>query len=140
MQPVKDLLAAGINIHSEGPATPLYRVERLVTRTSGYRSRRERQAAAEGAASAPALRTWAPEQAIDRKQALQMITINAAKFISEENLLGSIEKGKYADMVVLNGDYMTVPDDNIDEIEPVITIVGGKVVWDAAAPAHPSSR
>jgi predicted amidohydrolase YtcJ len=133
MQPVKDLLQAGINVHSEGVRTPLFRVERLVTRTSGYQSRRERAGAV-----APALRTWAPEQAIDRKQALRMITINAARFISEERMLGSIEEGKYGDMVVLNGDYMAVADAKLDELEPVITIVGGKVVWEA--PTAPSSR
>jgi len=33
---------------------------------------------------------------------------------------------------VLNGDYLAVPDDRIDELEPVMTIVGGKVVFDAA--------
>lgn len=41
-------------------------------------------------------------------------------------------------MVVLNGDYMAVPDDKLDELEPVMTIVGGKVVWEA--PTAPSSR
>jgi predicted amidohydrolase YtcJ len=135
MQPVKDLVAAGINVHSEGPDMPLYRVERLVTRTAGFRSRRERASAA-----TPSRLIWAPEQAIDRKQALRMITINAARFIAEENMLGSLEKGKYADLVVLSGDYMTVPNDKIDELEPVMTIVGGKVVFDAAAPAESPSR
>jgi predicted amidohydrolase YtcJ len=60
------------------------------------------------------------------------VTINAARFISEEKLLGSIEKGKYADMVVLSGDYMTAAADALDELEPVMTIVGGKVVFDRA--------
>jgi predicted amidohydrolase YtcJ len=45
-------------------------------------------------------------------------------------MLGSIEKGKYADMVVLSGDYMAVADERIDELEPVMTIVGGKVVYE----------
>jgi imidazolonepropionase-like amidohydrolase len=44
-------------------------------------------------------------QAIDRKQALLMTTYNAAKFMGDEKMLGSIEKGKYADLVVFNGDY-----------------------------------
>ena len=42
MQPVKDLLQAGINVHAEGVRAPLYTVERLVTRTSGFRPRRDR--------------------------------------------------------------------------------------------------
>ncbi len=128
MQPVKDLLAAGINVHSEGVEMPLYRLERLVTRTSGFRTRRERTSGA-----ARAQRVIAPDQALDRKDALKMFTINSAHFISEEDVLGSIEKGKYADMVVLDGDFMTVPDDKLDELEPVMTIVGGEVVFDASA-------
>jgi predicted amidohydrolase YtcJ len=75
---------------------------------------------------------WGPDQAVDRMQALRMVTIGAARFISEEKMLGSIEKGKYADIVVLNGDYMAVPNDGIDELEPVMTIVGGKIAFDAA--------
>jgi predicted amidohydrolase YtcJ len=134
MQPVKDLLAAGLNVHAEGVEEPLYRIERLVTRTSGFRPRRER---APGAP--PTQRTWAPEQAIDRAQALRMVTINAARFISEEDMLGSIEKGKYADMVVLDGDYMGVADDELQELEPVLTIVGGEIRYDASSTA-PSSR
>jgi predicted amidohydrolase YtcJ len=59
-----------------------------------------------------------------------MVTIAAARFISEEGLIGSIEKGKYADFVVLSGDYLGVADDQIDELEPVATIVGGKVAWE----------
>ena len=46
-------------------------------------------------------------------------------------MLGSIEPGKYADLVALNGDYLAVPDDRIDELEPAMTIVGGKVVFEA---------
>ena len=61
-----------------------------------------------------------------------MVTMGPAFFMSEENMLGSIETGKYADMVVLSGDYMAVPDDRLDELEPVMTIVGGKIVYDAA--------
>jgi predicted amidohydrolase YtcJ len=129
MQPVKDLVAAGLNVHLEGGnpnAPPLWRVERFVTRKAGFMPRSQRRGG-----TPPVQRAWAPEQAIDRQQALRMVTIGAARFISEEHLLGSIEKGKYADLVVLNGDYMSVPDDKIDELEPVMTIVGGKVVFDA---------
>jgi predicted amidohydrolase YtcJ len=74
---------------------------------------------------------WGKAQAIDRKQALWMVTLNAAKFISEDNMLGSIEKGKYADLVVLSGDYMTVPDEKIDDLEVVMTIVNGKVAYES---------
>jgi predicted amidohydrolase YtcJ len=59
-----------------------------------------------------------------------MVTIAPARFITEEQMLGSIEPGKYGDMVVLSGDYMAVPDDKISTLEPVMTIVGGKVVFE----------
>jgi predicted amidohydrolase YtcJ len=48
-------------------------------------------------------------------------------------MLGSIEKGKYADLVVFNGDYMSVPDDKIDELLVDMTIVGGKTVYQRAS-------
>jgi len=120
MQPVKDLIDAGVNVHLEGgkpDESPVWRIERFVTRTDkSTRSPREG-------------RVWGKNQAIDRKQALKMTTYNAAKFIGEEKVLGSIEKGKYADLVVFNGDYMTVADDKIDELLVDMTVVGGKVVY-----------
>lgn len=97
-------------MHFEGAGAnkgPLWRIERFVTRTAGFMPRGQRPG------GAPVQRTWGLEQAVDRKQALRMVTINAARFITEEKMLGSIEKGKYADMVVLSGDYMGVPDDSI---------------------------
>jgi len=121
MQPVKDLVRAGLNVHFEGgnwKGNPLWRIERFVTRTD------------QSLRSDHAGRVWGKEQAIDRRQALRMVTINAAKFISEDHLLGSIEKGKYADLVVLSGDFLAVPDDQIDELKPVLTMIGGKVVYE----------
>jgi hypothetical protein len=132
IQPVKDLVAAGIAVHFEGgdpEEPPLWRVERFVTRTERYATRSERAGAGTAAA-----RVWGREQAVDRQQALRMVTIEAARFISEEKTLGSIEKGKYADMVVLSGDFLKVPDDRIGELEPVITIVGGQVVFEKTTP------
>jgi predicted amidohydrolase YtcJ len=132
MQPVKDLVAAGLNVHFEGgkpDEPPLWRVERFVTRVARYSTRSER-ARQQAAAGVLKTRTWGKDQAVDRAQALRMVTISAARFIGEEKMLGSIERGKYADLVVLNGDFMGVPEDKIDELEPVMTIVGGKVVFE----------
>jgi predicted amidohydrolase YtcJ len=133
MQPVKDLVSAGIPVHFEGgkpDEPPLWRVERFVTRVARYATRSERARRA-GGGDAQQPRVWGSDQAVDRRQALRMVTIDAAFFIGEEKMLGSIEPGKYADLVVLSGDYLAVPDDRIDELEPVMTIVGGKVVFDA---------
>jgi predicted amidohydrolase YtcJ len=132
VQPVKDLVAAGLNVHFEGgkpDEPPLWRVERFVTRVARYSTRSER-ARQQAAAGALKTRTWGKDQAVDRGQALRMVTIAAARFIGEEKMLGSIERGKYADLVVLNGDFMGVAEDKIDELEPVMTIVAGKVVFE----------
>jgi hypothetical protein len=136
MQPVKDLVNAGLNVHFEGgkpDEPPLWRVERFVTRVARYATRSERaqrNGAGAAAAAEKQKRVWGADQSVDRKQALRMVTINAARFISEEKMLGSLEHGKYADMVVLSGDLMAVPDDGIDELEPIMTIVGGKIVFE----------
>jgi predicted amidohydrolase YtcJ len=52
-------------------------------------------------------------------------------FLREENDLGSIEVGKFADLVVLNQDYFTVPDEQLKRINSVLTIVGGDIMHDA---------
>jgi len=131
MQPVKTLVSAGVPVHFEGgkpDEPPLWRIERFVTRVARYATRSERARRAGGAQDT---RVWGADQAVDRRQALRMVTIDAAFFIGEEKMLGSIETGKYADLVVLNGDYLAVSDDRIDELEPAITIIGGKIVFEA---------
>jgi len=137
MQPVKTLVESGIPVHFEGgkpDEPPLWRIERFVTRVARYATRSERARRAGASGAPPQLeRVWGRDQAIDRKIALRMVTLDAAYFIGEEKMLGSIEAGKYGDLVVLSGDYLGVPQDRIDEIEPVMTIVGGKVVFEAPA-------
>jgi len=46
----------------------------------------------------------------------------------QEKEIGSIEKGKLADMVVWNRDFYTIPKDEIKDVKAVLTIVGGKIV------------
>ncbi len=70
-----------------------------------------------------------PEQALTVKEALQMWTIWAAKSMGEENLKGSIEPGKFADMTVLSEDIFTIAPDRIKNVYTVQTIVGGEVVF-----------
>ncbi len=72
---------------------------------------------------------------VSREDALIAHTRNNALIIMQENNLGSIAPGRYADLLVLDRDYLTVPADEIKNIRPAITMVGGRVVYDAAAPA-----
>jgi hypothetical protein len=73
--------------------------------------------------------TWGvPEEAIpDRMTLLLMMTRRAAYPIWKENSLGSIEPGKFADIVILNGDYMTTPIEELDQLTSIMTMIGGKV-------------
>jgi predicted amidohydrolase YtcJ len=77
--------------------------------------------------------TLVNKQTISREDALIAHTRNNAFFIFQEDNLGSIASGKLADLVVLDRDYLTIPADEIKDIKPVLTMVGGKVTWDAAA-------
>ena len=56
-----------------------------------------------------------------------MIMLPANKWFIWENDLGSIEVGNHADLVVLDRDFFTVPDEDIRRIKSVLTVVGGKV-------------
>ncbi len=59
-----------------------------------------------------------------------MYTINNAYASFEENIKGSIEAGKLADMVILTEDLLTCPVNNIKNIKVETTLVGGKVVFE----------
>jgi predicted amidohydrolase YtcJ len=69
---------------------------------------------------------------ISRQDALIAHTRRNAYFFFRENDLGSIQTGRLADMVVLDRDYLTIPADDIKNIKPVMTIVGGRIVYDEA--------
>ncbi len=68
---------------------------------------------------------------ISREDALRLHTVGSAWFSFDEKIKGSLEPGKLADLVVLTDDYLTVPEDKIREISAVMTIVGGKIVYEA---------
>ena len=74
-------------------------------------------------------RIWNEGQKVSRQDALRMKTTWAAAYVGDEKKLGSLEAGKLADLVVVDGDYMSVPEDQISELEVILTIVGGKVVY-----------
>jgi predicted amidohydrolase YtcJ len=68
-----------------------------------------------------------PDQKMNRMEALRSYTINTAHAAFEEKTKGTLEVGKYADMVVLTKDILTVPEEEIPSARVAYTIVGGKV-------------
>jgi predicted amidohydrolase YtcJ len=74
-----------------------------------------------------------PGQQLTRDEALRIFTRSNPWFLRMDERIGSIEPGKLADLVVLDRDYFTVPDAEVKRIRSVLTLVGGKVVYDAGA-------
>jgi predicted amidohydrolase YtcJ len=112
VQPVPELIKRGFKVHIEG-VDPWEEMQHYITRKDDKG------------------RVWGPDHAIDRPTALRMKTIWAARYIDEDKNLGSIEKGKRADMAVLGADFLTVPDSQIEKVPVTATVVGGKVVYGA---------
>jgi predicted amidohydrolase YtcJ len=74
-------------------------------------------------------------QTLERHDALKLYTAGNGWFLHEEDLLGTIEPGKYADLAVLSADYFdsrAVSDEGIKKIQSLLTIVGGRVVFGEA--------
>lgn len=69
------------------------------------------------------------DQRISREEALRAITINNAYLSFEENVKGSLEPGKVADLVVLSGDIMTCPKEEIPHLSVLLTMVNGQIVF-----------
>jgi hypothetical protein len=72
-----------------------------------------------------------PNQQISRQEVLELYTSKNGWFLREEDDLGSIEEGKFADLVVLNSDYFTVSNEDLKKIRSVLTVVGGNVFYHA---------
>jgi predicted amidohydrolase YtcJ len=119
--PVRELLDAGLVVSTgsdfyaaintpDNPFIPIY----------FYVTRRTRGGAVIG-----------PDQKISREQALRVATVNYAYTTFEESLKGSIEPGKLADFVILSGDVLTVPEEEILSLRPLATYVGGRRVFAA---------
>ena len=70
-----------------------------------------------------------PEHAMTREEALQTYTLNNAIAAFEEDIKGTLTPGKYADIVVLSQDLLTVEEDKIPETTVDITIVGGEIKY-----------
>ncbi|KAI0102117.1 hypothetical protein GGR51DRAFT_527887 [Nemania sp. FL0031] len=73
-----------------------------------------------------------PGQQISRQELLHLYTRANQWFLGgiDEQLLGSLEVGRLGDIVVLNNDYFTVPDEGLKELRSILTVVGGTPVYD----------
>jgi len=71
---------------------------------------------------------WSPEQAMTRREALAHLTLWPAWAAFQEDRLGSIEPGKLADLVVLDGDPLALPADRLPDVRVEMTILDGEVV------------
>ncbi|MBC7186490.1 MAG: amidohydrolase [Calditrichaeota bacterium] len=72
---------------------------------------------------------WFPDQRLTIEEAIYLYTLGAAFAEFQEQAKGSIEPGKYADIIVLSKDLLSIPPEEILTTEVVLTIVGGKVVY-----------
>jgi hypothetical protein len=111
MQPLRSLLEAGIPlaIGSDGPNNPYLNIM-LASVYPGKSA-----------------------QAITREQAVTAYTLTAACAEFAERDKGSLEAGKLADLAVLSQDIFHVPPDELPKTQSVLTMVGGKIVYDAKA-------
>ncbi|MCB9161185.1 MAG: amidohydrolase [Caldilineaceae bacterium] len=75
----------------------------------------------------------APDQALTRTEALHAYTTGGTWLTREETLKGTLTPGKVADICVIDRDYFTVPDAEIKDIQVVMTMVDGRVVYTATA-------
>jgi len=73
-----------------------------------------------------------PDQHLSRMEALRVFTMGEAYFFFDETRRGSIEPGKLADMAVLSDDLLRTPEDDLPNLNSVLTTVGGRWVHQSA--------
>jgi predicted amidohydrolase YtcJ len=77
---------------------------------------------------------WFPQERVDLQTALEAYTVNNAFAAAEEHSKGSLQAGKLADLVVLGRDPFQVPATQLKDSKVLITVVGGKIVFEASPP------
>jgi predicted amidohydrolase YtcJ len=68
--------------------------------------------------------------------AIRVYTWNGAYLSKDEKILGSIEPGKLADIIVIDRDILEVPHEELKKIEVLTTMVNGKIVYKSACPTR----
>jgi hypothetical protein len=74
-------------------------------------------------------KVWGPQEKLDKTTTLKTVTRWAAEYVLKPDKLGSIESGKLADIVVLDRDYMTIPDEQVHEVRSLLTVMNGKPIF-----------
>jgi predicted amidohydrolase YtcJ len=74
---------------------------------------------------------WFPQEKLTIEEAIKAYTLNTAYAGFEENIKGSLESGKLADFVILSDNLLTMDPDGIKDVSILMTVVGGKVVYEA---------
>ena len=85
----------------------------------------------DGSVATPA--EWAPESGISRERALEMLTIEPAYAVSLDEYTGSLKPGKYADLIIISGDPLSIKADDLYKIKVWMTMVNGKVKFCASS-------
>ena len=106
-------LAFGSDSPVESP-NPLWGLHAAVTRKQHWDLKRE---------------AWYGQEAISLQQALEAYTVNSAYFAGMETRIGKLDEGFLADLIVLEQDLFEVEPDDLPDVNPAATMVGGKWVW-----------
>jgi predicted amidohydrolase YtcJ len=77
------------------------------------------------------LSLYPEENRFDRAKALELYTVGSSWFSTEDGKKGSLAPGQLADLAVLSSDYFSIPEEEIKNLESLLTMVGGKVVYAA---------
>ena len=80
-----------------------------------------------------------PAECLTREQAIRFYTINNARLNFEEAKKGSLETGKFADLILVDRDVSKCPVDDVRSAKVLLTMVGGKSVWEERAPKIPDA-
>ncbi len=115
LAPLRTLQKRGMPFHIEGgnPSSPMKKIQYAVSRIDR-----------DG-------RVIAPAEALDRESAFLALTRWAARFIGADNVMGSIQPGMLADLVIFDGNILDVPIVKIGDLNPIFTLVGGQVTYEA---------
>jgi len=115
--PLKTLLRAGVHVANSSDAPVIYPNWKV-----GIEAAVTRESKASGKVSGP-------EECLTREEAIRTYTIEGAWMDHSEDVKGSLEPGKVADLCVLDRDILSVDVHDIGSIDTVMTMVGGKVVY-----------